>query len=102
MSDAPYPGRLCPHCGEAADGQTSVDRENVSIGKPGDYCICLSCIGVSIFTESGGLEPVAPEKVDHLIVHDEDFTAAYDKVLRIWTLWQRRQYDVATRGESSR
>lgn len=99
---APYPGRLCPHCGGDADGQTSVDRENLTFGKPGDYCICLSCVGVSVFCESGGLAPVTPDKVAELLRDDRDFEEAYDKVLGIWTLWQRRQYDVATRGESSR
>lgn len=47
---------LCPHCGYAVDAASAMDRK--SRPRPGDWSLCLSCAGLSVFDDL--LRPVLP------------------------------------------
>lgn len=63
VTTAPFPGRVCPWCGKSASGSTPIDAGKKPPEK-GDLNVCAYCVGLSIFTDSGG-GLRRPTKVEH-------------------------------------
>lgn len=50
-SEAPAPGRACPHCRELNDDQTAMEQD--AEPRDGDWSVCAYCGGLSVFTGGG-------------------------------------------------
>lgn len=55
VSDAPYPGRICPHCEQPADGSYYAPDQSQRRAEPGDLNLCLYCGGWCVVDAAGGL-----------------------------------------------
>jgi hypothetical protein len=61
------PQTSCPHCGYEVDRATSAMKHNPgAVCRPGAVTVCLSCGGVSAYSEAMKLEPFDAAKLDPL------------------------------------
>jgi hypothetical protein len=62
------PGNVCPTCGKAADGGTSLDDKAAArMPKPGDIAICLYCGALNRYGEGLRLHPCTPAERKSLL-----------------------------------
>jgi hypothetical protein len=77
-SKAPFPGRVCPSCGESATGSKAID-DDTKPPEEGDLNICAYCFEVSLFTGAeGGLRSPTTDERRRLLADPEVIEAVRD------------------------